>query len=136
MLRFDASGGIIGDQRSQFLSAVEAFMMFVEDSYAAQIDKFGRQPFEEVTMMHKATKVFIESHALWRAGNKEKGEARTKNKEFKDLHCPNDEHKVLLKYKEMLAGPDLRDGLKNLYQFAVPEAKPPSDREFVEIGNC
>ena len=84
--------------------------------------------------MHNVTKKFIESNGLWRSGNSERSEARTKSKALKDLKCPNEEQIILLKYKEYLASPDLREGLESLQRAALPETPPLSDREFVELG--
>ena len=134
MKRIDATGGIIGDQRSQLLSSIEAFLLFVEDSYASKMEIFGYQPFEDVCKMHKATKVFIDANSLWRSGNSEKSEARAKSKARKDLKCPNEEQIILMKYKEYLASQDLRDGLELNKKAALPEAPPLSDREFVDLG--
>ena len=136
MKRFDVSGGMIGDQRSQFLSAVKAFMLFIEDYYSSKMEVFGYQPFEDVTKMHRVTNVFIDSHALWRAGNVERNEARAKSKALKDLKCPNEEHQILLKYREYLNGSELRDGLEALEAYARPDSPPISDKEFVELGEC
>ena len=79
MKRYEINKGK-GDQLCQFLAACNMFMLFVEEYYANKCDFFGLQPYEQVVKIHKMTKTFMESHALWKAGSKERKETKNKNK--------------------------------------------------------
>ena len=127
-------GGQQGGQRGTILNSAIQFMNFIEIFFNQRLNVYGREPYENVTLYHKAVRTFISGTGAWKMCNDEKDKAQNENVLRQQYLNPNKEIEVLQRYKKFLTSKERLNNLNKILVHSDNEESRPSDREMTELG--